>query len=185
MFPLFRANRVLCLETLFSSCMAHLAFVYSHRASASMSGQQTLLSQLMPCSCMYLWQAHAFYIARVQLKILVRGLELLADGGRIVYSTCTMNPLEDEAVIATAVRMSEGAVEIVDVSAELPNLKRSPGLTRWKVSSLSIVCRFILISVVFCIPLHVVIGKVKMYEKKELFSSVHRFLAWSCATMCE
>ena len=46
-----------------------------------------------------------------------------------------MNPLEDEAVIATAVRMSKGAVEVVDVSTELPNLKRSSGLTKWKVST--------------------------------------------------
>lgn len=71
---------------------------------------------------------------RLQLKILIRGLELLSEGGRVVYSTCTMNPLEDEAVVATAIKMSNGAVEVVDVSNELPNLKRSPGLTSWKVS---------------------------------------------------
>lgn len=57
-----------------------------------------------------------------------------------MYSTCTINPLEDEAVIATAVKMSEGAVEVVDVSTELPNLKRSPGLTTWKVNALSFKC---------------------------------------------
>ena len=58
---------------------------------------------------------------------------MLSEGGRIVYSTCTVNPLEDEAVIATAVSMSKGVVELLDVSGELPNLKRSPGLTTWKV----------------------------------------------------
>ena len=68
------------------------------------------------------------------MKILVRGLELLSEDGRLVYSTCTMNPIEDEAVIATAVTMAKGAVEVVDVSPELPNLKRSSGLTKWKVS---------------------------------------------------
>jgi len=80
------------------------------------------------------WTPHlGVSLHRLQLKILVRGLELLADGGRVVYSTCTMNPLEDEAVIATAVKMSKGAVEVVDVSTKLPHLRRSAGLTKWKV----------------------------------------------------
>ena len=126
-----------------------------------------------------------FYIARVQLKILVRGLELLADGGRVVYSTCTMNPLEDEAVIATAVKMCKGAVEVVDVSTELPNLKRSPGLTRWKVSYHEYNLPFILTYVIFCILFHVFIGKMKMKAKKELSSWAHHFLAWTCAFILE
>ena len=37
---------------------------------------------------------------RLQLSILLRGLELLAVGGRAVYSTCSLNPHEDEAVRA-------------------------------------------------------------------------------------
>ena len=36
----------------------------------------------------------------VQSSILERALDLLAPGGRMVYSTCSLNPLEDEAVIA-------------------------------------------------------------------------------------
>ena len=67
------------------------------------------------------------------MKILVRGLELLSPGGRIVYSTCSMNPIEDEAVVAETIRKSEGAVHLIDVSSCLPGLKRSPGLTTWKV----------------------------------------------------
>ncbi len=58
---------------------------------------------------------------------------MLAEGGRLVYSTCSMNPLEDEAVVAMALQMSQGAVELVDVSNEIPDLKRSPGLFTWKV----------------------------------------------------
>jgi len=37
-----------------------------------------------------------------QLAILLRGLELLAPGGRLVYSTCSLNPIENEAVVAAA-----------------------------------------------------------------------------------
>eukprot|EP00731_Ephydatia_muelleri_P026085 Em0018g185a len=70
---------------------------------------------------------------KLQLRILQRGLELLAPGGRIVYSTCSMNPVEDEAVIATALQLCKGAVELVDCEKELVGLKRLPGLTSWKV----------------------------------------------------
>jgi len=39
----------------------------------------------------------------LQLEILERGFKMLRKGGRIVYSTCTFNPIEDEAVVAAAV----------------------------------------------------------------------------------
>lgn len=35
-----------------------------------------------------------------QNKIAVRACHLLKVGGRLVYSTCTFNPIEDEAVVA-------------------------------------------------------------------------------------
>ncbi|PFX21833.1 tRNA (cytosine(34)-C(5))-methyltransferase-like [Stylophora pistillata] len=70
---------------------------------------------------------------RVQLRILARAVEMLATGGRIVYSTCTLNPIENEAVICTLLQKAEGAVELVDVSSSLPKLKRSTGLRTWKI----------------------------------------------------
>lgn len=36
----------------------------------------------------------------LQLRIALRACELLRVGGRLVYSTCTFNPVEDEAVVA-------------------------------------------------------------------------------------
>ena len=33
----------------------------------------------------------------LQLKILLRGLHLLAEGGVLAYSTCSLNPLENGA----------------------------------------------------------------------------------------
>ena len=47
-------------------------------------------------------------LCRLQLKILKRGLELLEVGGRLVYSTCSMHPVEDEAVIADMLRRCQG-----------------------------------------------------------------------------
>ncbi|XP_054434321.1 RNA cytosine C(5)-methyltransferase NSUN2 [Pteronotus mesoamericanus] len=69
----------------------------------------------------------------LQLRIATRGAEQLVEGGRMVYSTCSLNPVEDEAVIASLLEKSEGALELADVSSELPGLKWMPGLTHWKV----------------------------------------------------
>ncbi|XP_015282566.1 PREDICTED: tRNA (cytosine(34)-C(5))-methyltransferase [Gekko japonicus] len=69
----------------------------------------------------------------LQLRIATRGVEQLAEGGRMVYSTCSLNPVENEAVVASLLEKSEGALELADVSLELPGLKRMPGVTQWKV----------------------------------------------------
>ncbi|KAL4422857.1 hypothetical protein ABPG75_009054 [Micractinium tetrahymenae] len=69
----------------------------------------------------------------LQLRIALRACELLRVGGRLVYSTCTFNPVEDEAVVAEVLRRTKGAFELVDVSGSLPGLRRMPGMQRWKV----------------------------------------------------
>ena len=69
----------------------------------------------------------------VQLSILNRGCELLKVGGRLVYSTCSFNPIENEAVVAAMLNKGEGAFRLVDVSSKLKELKRKPGLTKWVV----------------------------------------------------
>lgn len=53
------------------------------------------------------------YCHSLQLKILKRGLELLAEGGRLIYSTCSFNPVEDEAVVATMLSRCEGKGNIL------------------------------------------------------------------------
>ena len=57
-------------------------------------------------------------------------------GGRLVYSTCSLNPIENEAVIGAAIRICKGSVEVVDCSQELPGLKRIPGISEWKVNEI-------------------------------------------------
>jgi hypothetical protein len=70
----------------------------------------------------------------LQLEILERGFKLLKLGGRLVYSTCTFNPIENEAVVAAALARHIKQIKIVDVSKELDSqLKYRPGLTAWKV----------------------------------------------------
>lgn len=61
------------------------------------------------------------------MRILRRGAELLSVGGRIVYSTCSLNPIENESVIHRILAETEGSLKLLDVSASLPGLKYIPG----------------------------------------------------------
>lgn len=51
----------------------------------------------------------------------------------MVYSTCSFNPVEDEAVVAELLRRCRGTVEVVDVSSLYPTLRRTPGVSTWRV----------------------------------------------------
>jgi multisite-specific tRNA:(cytosine-C5)-methyltransferase len=70
-----------------------------------------------------------------QVRILVRALQMLKAGGRVVYSTCSMNPVENEAVIASAIERCGGLekVKLIPSDDKLPLLKRNPGLKNWSV----------------------------------------------------
>lgn len=77
--------------------------------------------------------SNSLHLHGLQLRIAVRGVEQLAVGGRMVYSTCSLNPIEDEAVIAALLEKSEGSLELMDASADLPGLKWMPGVNSWKL----------------------------------------------------
>ncbi|ELT87320.1 hypothetical protein CAPTEDRAFT_220061 [Capitella teleta] len=71
----------------------------------------------------------------LQAPILRKGLEVLEVGGRLVYSTCSLNPIEDEAVLAEVLTETADAVEIIDVSDRVPGLIFENGVSKWKVMS--------------------------------------------------
>ena len=68
------------------------------------------------------------FIAGVQLGLLRRALTLVRPGGRVVYSTCTYAPEENEAVVAAV--LGEG-VELLPLIAPL-GLRASPGVTSFE-----------------------------------------------------
>ncbi|CAJ1988057.1 Multisite-specific tRNA [Leishmania donovani] len=54
-----------------------------------------------------------------QRALLCRGLDLLATGGILVYSTCSMDPKEDEEVVCVGLEAFGDSVELIDVNAVL------------------------------------------------------------------
>eukprot|EP00727_Mastigamoeba_balamuthi_P004855 m51a1_g14368 putative trna (cytosine -c )-methyltransferase (800) ;mRNA; r:247386-250172 len=76
---------------------------------------------------------NSVFLHKIQTRIAKRGAQLLRVGGKMVYSTCSMNPIEDEAVVAELLRWSQGALQLVDVSDKLPLLKRSQGVSTWRL----------------------------------------------------
>lgn len=58
-------------------------------------------------------------LVRTQKALLRRGLDSLRVGGLLVYSTCSLNPAEDEEVVCSALEMYGDCVELVNVNAVL------------------------------------------------------------------
>lgn len=69
----------------------------------------------------------------VQYNLIERCAELLEVHGLVAYSSCSMNPIENEAVLARLLKQSHGALELVDCSTKMPGLNYAPGFTDWKV----------------------------------------------------
>ena len=68
----------------------------------------------------------------LQRDILIRGLSMLKKGGRMTYSTCSFNPIENEAVVQAALLHFKGKIQLVKPKVS-EHLKCRPGMLRWKV----------------------------------------------------
>jgi len=99
----------------------------------------------------------------LQLKILKRALKLVKVGGVVVYSTCSLNPVEDEAVVASTLRWANqqqhflpsgencdfedgkddrGLVPTVELlewpDCAMPEFKRAPGVAEWRIADYNV-----------------------------------------------
>jgi len=80
------------------------------------------------------WNQHgALSLHPLQLSIALNGARLTKVGGYICYSTCSMNPVENESVVAEMLRTTDGSLELVDKRPDMPGLLARPGWKSWKV----------------------------------------------------
>lgn len=63
-----------------------------------------------------------------QARLLESAFTALRPGGQVVYSTCTLAPEEDEAVVDSLLKRFPGSAQVIDVSSLLP--APAPGLTK-------------------------------------------------------
>ena len=84
------------------------------------------------------WSTKEGYsLHKLQIQILKKGINLLKEGGIISFSTCSLNPIENEAVVAELMRnySKNGELEIIDIKYAFKDTDIIPhnGLTDWKV----------------------------------------------------
>jgi 16S rRNA (cytosine1407-C5)-methyltransferase len=72
--------------------------------------------------------AHIHRLQNLQKRAILQAWQLLKPGGTLVYSTCTMAPEENEAVVDYALRRCEGA-QLVPLTFPLPNIV--PAVQTW------------------------------------------------------
>ncbi|XP_031781809.1 tRNA (cytosine(34)-C(5))-methyltransferase isoform X3 [Nasonia vitripennis] len=71
----------------------------------------------------------------IQYRIAKRGVELLAVGGKMVYSTCSLNPIENEAVLHRLLSETGDSVRLVDCKDSVPGLVYNHGVSHWQPAS--------------------------------------------------
>ena len=84
----------------------------------------------------------------LQVRILVRAIELIKVDGVVCYSTCSLNPVEDEAVVAEALEMINNGDKVRGDTSDdnhfaeivkwpdvlLPGFQTRKGVENWKVA---------------------------------------------------
>jgi NOL1/NOP2/sun family putative RNA methylase len=66
-------------------------------------------------------------LPRLQKQLLLRGFDLLAEQGSLLYSTCTYNPDENEAVVQHLLDQRLALLQPIDLDA-----LHQPGLRQWR-----------------------------------------------------
>lgn len=69
-------------------------------------------------------------MVRKQKSLLYSAIRCLKPGGRLVYSTCTFAPEENEGIIAHALKKFSGSIEILPISLQVEGM--IPPLNAWE-----------------------------------------------------
>lgn len=94
-----------------------------------------------PCGCEGTWRKSpkkavmpnrkaSLAMSEIQFRLLEKALQLAKVGGRIVYSTCTFAPEENEAVVNRLLQEHGDCVKILPI--EIPHWQASKGITTWQ-----------------------------------------------------
>lgn len=87
---------------------------------------------------------HGNDLHSLQVRILIRALKLVKAGGVVCYSTCTLNPIEDEAVVSAALiaiqqekrkeATNDPVIELISLPSLPGDLIGRPGISNWRVA---------------------------------------------------
>ena len=87
-----------------------------------------------PASYRYWSEKKVKDMQRKQKQLLYSGVSALKPGGKLVYSTCSYAPEENELAIQHILRKFGDQLEVQPIALDLPNLR--PGLSQWKGKAL-------------------------------------------------
>ncbi|HET9946982.1 MAG TPA: RsmB/NOP family class I SAM-dependent RNA methyltransferase [Patescibacteria group bacterium] len=77
------------------------------------------------------WSPRKVEFLEEQQKFLMRSaVSATRKGGIIVYSTCTLSPEENEAVVDWILKKDAGKIQLIDITS--PTLPSEQGITSWK-----------------------------------------------------
>ena len=93
---------------------------------APCSGEGTLRKTLKTFN---MWNEKViFNLSKIQKRLAVEALKCLSVGGEMIYSTCTLGPEENEAVVDFLIKNFE--IEILDI--EIEGIKLREGVVSWR-----------------------------------------------------
>ena len=74
--------------------------------------------------------AHVKRLQQLQKQLIMQAWQLLRPGGTLVYSTCTMAPEENEAVVDYLLRKSQGQAQLATITLDVPS--SVPPVMQWQ-----------------------------------------------------
>jgi len=70
-----------------------------------------------------------------QIGVVERAIQLLKPGGHLVFSSSSLNPIEDEAILAEILRRHKGVVRLSNQHDRLKKFDYSSGVSSWVVTT--------------------------------------------------